>query len=365
MKKIALILALAAVALTGAAQRYAITGKAPADAKYVYVRNLEIPKKTDSVAVDAKGAFKLEGDAQGKLFALLTLKDTQAKGENEVTLPLVLDGNINVDLTTLKLSGTPENDAFYQVQTQFKPLYDELLATVKTASKLMQDKVDRNDPRFVAAYEEYEKKMQAVVDFTLKVGKEQSKYVFPAYYIANFASGLEDEQLIALADAKPAAFETSLLKRLKTKVEGLRLRAVGQPFVDLKMPDTNGIVKSLSDFCGKGNYVLVDFWASWCGPCRREMPEVKALYDKYRAKGFDIVGVSLDDDKAAWTGAISSMKLPWHHISDLKGWKSAATEAYGISGIPFTVLIAPDGKIAATGLRADGLATKLKEIYGE
>ena len=115
----------------------------------------------------------------------------------------------------------------------------------------------------------------------------------------------------------------------------------------------------------RGKVVLVDFWASWCGPCRRENPNVVANYNKYKDKGFDILGVSLDREPNAWKKAIKDDGLPWHHISDLKGWQSSHAALYSVTSIPQTVLIDKDGKILARNVRGDQLGAKLKELLGE
>jgi peroxiredoxin len=139
---------------------------------------------------------------------------------------------------------------------------------------------------------------------------------------------------------------------------------VGLKFTDLTMNDLDGQSRSLSEWCGKGNYVLVDFWASWCTPCRREMPNVVASYVKYHKKGYEVVGVSFDDKETAWKSAVNQMGMDWIQISDLKGWESAATSAYGEESIPSNVLLDPDGRIVASDLRGPQLEKKLKEIYG-
>ncbi len=139
--------------------------------------------------------------------------------------------------------------------------------------------------------------------------------------------------------------------------------AVGSMAPEITLPQPNGEVISLSDF--RGQYVLIDFWASWCGPCRRENPNVKKVYEKFHAKGFEILGVSLDKAMQPWLNAIGQDGLEWRHVSDLKFWQSSVVADYQITGIPHTVLVDPNGVILAKNLRGEALDLKLAQILGE
>ncbi len=136
--------------------------------------------------------------------------------------------------------------------------------------------------------------------------------------------------------------------------------AIGDIAPEITMNDVNDKPFTLSQLRGK--YVLVDFWASWCAPCREENPNLVAAYNKFKEKNFTILGVSFDKEKDDWTGAIKKDNLAWQQISDLKYMNSAAVSLYGISGIPYNVLIDPQGKIIATGLRGNELQRKLAEV---
>jgi len=135
---------------------------------------------------------------------------------------------------------------------------------------------------------------------------------------------------------------------------------VGKQAIDFTQPDANGNTISLSSF--KGKYVLVDFWASWCAPCRKESPNLVKAYEKYRSKNFEILGVSLDQNKEKWLKAINDDHYTWTQVGDIKGWENAAAREYGIQGIPFNVLLDPNGVIIARNLRGEALEKKLEEI---
>ena len=150
------------------------------------------------------------------------------------------------------------------------------------------------------------------------------------------------------------------VKDLDGIIKQLENVQIGKTAPEFSLPDTAGVSVSLSDFRGK--YVLLDFWASWCGPCRGENPNVVKAFNEYKDKNFTIIGISLDKDKSKWLKAIADDNLTWTHLSDLKYWDSEIPALYGVRGIPANVLLDPDGVIIAKNITGEDLHQKLKEV---
>ena len=137
---------------------------------------------------------------------------------------------------------------------------------------------------------------------------------------------------------------------------------MGQQYIDFSMQTPEGETVNLSDFVSKNQYTLIDFWASWCGPCRKEMPHVVEAYKAFKNKGFGIVGVSLDNNADKWKEAIGTLNITWPQMSDLQGWNNAGAKLYGVNSIPATVLVDQNGTIVARGLRGNAIQEKLNEL---
>lgn len=195
-------------------------------------------------------------------------------------------------------------------------------------------------------------------DFLLKNGKE---FATPLLALDNIDAMQVDAVQAIYDNLDPKLLETNDAKNFAKRLTIVKRTAVGQPFIDFTMNDTLGNAISLSEYAN-GKYVLVDFWAAWCGPCRRENPNVVANFEKFNDKGFTVFGVSFDKNREDWIKAIKTDKLFWGQVSDLQGWGNAAGKLYGIQSIPQNILLDPNGIIIEKNLRGPALGKKLEEL---
>lgn len=236
---------------------------------------------------------------------------------------------------------------------------------LKTLSNNIAREVQGYIENIVASYQKQFNEKNAEISATSRnLMLENKSDLSTLMFIDNFAQdkSLQTEIITALHDAYP---EHPLVAERYNKINNPQFRtSEGSIAPELEFSDPDGKVRKLSDLRGK--VVLIDFWASWCGPCRKENPHVRAMYEKYHDRGFEIFSVSLDNNKDRWKDAIAKDGLVWpNHVSDLKGWGSAAAKLYGVSSIPSTFLVDKDGRIIAKGLRGEQLTAVLEQIFGK
>ena len=364
MKKITYLLAVAAVfAACNSNKGYTVTGtvEGAADGDTVYLQTIQgrQPVKLDS-AVITNGTFTFKGAQDTAVNRYITYQAADKDGM--MTIDFFLEnGNINVKLTSGEedsATGTPSNDAYQEIRTQLNGLNSQMMAIYNS----MSDTTLTDEQREAKGkeMEALENKMMEVTkagiqkNITNPVGVHLLKQNF--YY-------MDVADLDPLMPQIPAAYENDeIIVKIKDNVEKMKATAVGQKFTDFEMQTPEGKTVKLSDYVGKGKVVLVDFWASWCGPCRREMPNLVEAYAQYKNKNFEIVGVSLDQSADSWKEAIEKLNITWPQMSDLKYWNCEGAKLYAVSSIPHTVLIDSDGTIIARGLHGDGLQQKLVEV---
>lgn len=217
----------------------------------------------------------------------------------------------------------------------------------------------------------YDKEMDAANQYLKENFAIHSGDVLGSMYLKQIAKRkamTPDEILVAIPLLPADEQATEDIAKIKTAAELARKTAEGQPYVDFEMKDMKGNAVKLSDFVKPGQVTIIDFWASWCGPCRRAMPGLVKMYKKYKSKGFEIVGVSLDSPKSekAWHETTKKLNMTWPQMSDLKYWDCAARPIYNFNSIPFMVIIDKEGKIAARGLHDMGkIEEKIKELLAK
>jgi peroxiredoxin len=320
------------------------------------------------------GNFKLKGQVSNPIQALLFL-DYSGVGSKHLTLSNAEYIEVYLENAEIFIKGKDSlNNAIVEggVLNKDYQSYLKLIAPTLIARKLLNSEYSKasNEKRSTKEFqEELSTRFQAIMDETSKV---------QAQYIKSYPNSLVSLDL--LKDLGRSTSDISSLELLfngfsttvrnsvagkayASEIENRKRLVVGGIAPDFSQPDTQKRVVKLSDF--KGQYVLIDFWASWCKPCRNENPNVAKAYNQYKNKGFTVLGVSLDSEKQreAWLKAIVDDQLPWTQVSDLRGWKNEVAQLYMIRSIPQNFLIDPAGKIIAKNLRGQELNRTLEEIF--
>ena len=223
---------------------------------------------------------------------------------------------------------------------------------------------DKKDPEFTKAVNDrYMLKIKNKNDKQLLFAEQHPQSFFALVALSETQGNKDNEAKIAslYSQLRPDLQATDMGKELAQRIRSKSITALGAEAPGFTLNDVNGKPVSLSDL--KGKLVLIEFWASWCAPCRAENPNLVKQYKLYKEKGFEVIAVSLDSDKAKWVDAIAKDGLPWLHVSDLKGWNNAVGRLYGVRGVPASFLVSKEGKIIANDLRGETLNTRLAEIY--
>lgn len=316
------------------------------------------PKVLDTLDLDKNGEFLYELEVSTPTFYELNIQ-----GQKVVRLAL-LDEDVNVkyDVSnpeSLKIEGSTDTQEMLKLETLMETYQTE----INSLNEAYYEAMSKNDAEAI-------KKIQADAMTLESKQSERVKEMIDSMgdsFASMAAIGMLDpktnfqyiDQLVVkLNENYPG---TTAILQVKQQLDEMRALSVGQPAPEIELPNPEGTMVKLSDLRGK--YVLIDFWAAWCKPCRQENPNVVKLYNQYKAKGFEVFGVSLDRTKEDWVKAIADDGLEWTQVSDLKYFNSIAAELYQIEAIPATYMIDPDGNIIAKDLRGPSLESKLAELF--
>ncbi len=361
--------------LTTAAQAqtksFTVTGKVnkATPGSYVYLEaNSQPTRKLDSAKVEAGGTFKLTHPvADGGEVFVLNPGGGQKMAllvEGNETLNVVADG-FRMDPKTGQMGkATVTGSKNMEYYDKLMNLRTDMEAKVANWNKQVAAATEKKDNKRIAQIEQDYQAAEADVVTKVKAMLPEMGTSLVSLFALNFINIDSDfatyEELASRFEKENpnSPHAKSLIGRVK-RIKGVM---VGASAPEIALTDTSGTVVPLSSLRGK--YVLIDFWASWCGPCRNENPNVVRMYNKYKDKGFSIYSVSLDrpGDREKWVRAIRNDNLTWTHVSDLKFWQSQAAQEYGVQAIPATFLLDKDGKIIAKNLRGEALEQKLAEV---
>ena len=349
MKKLSLALLMTAVlcGCGGSGISYTVKVAAPDEVTDLQLLSTDREVLATSTFDADTDLFILKGKVEAPAMAILADAD-----ENPLTVIFIEEGEIEVafdDMTgDFALSGTPANDNLAPARERLAAIEDKLY-----------ESEDMTEEEQEAVLEEYKAAVADIID-------ENNDNILGVYFFANALSAtLEPAEVRERIAAVPKELrELPMLKKLYDAAAASLAVETGNKFVDFTAIDTSGEEVKLSSLVGKGKWVLVDFWATWCGPCRKELPYLKAAYEKYGDKGLVILGVSVDNDADAWRAFVENNEMTWINVIDVDEDKRAsAADLYGITVIPTNFLISPDGRIEAKNLRGDGVEERLSEIF--
>lgn len=369
MKKVSIFAVATTLLLAACAEKpgYEIAGtvaKADAEGQYVYLQKWGVDEAPLDSALITNGKFTLKGEQAAPLLCVLRLGSEELKrgdaGENQAFTAVFTLENAKMqallDDKAPVVTGTPENDGFKALQDQVKG--------IRAAEEALTDQLKSADEAVknaaIEKAEAIEAEASKVVTAYVKANSDKqiaAKVFSDARY--DIAEADQDE---IVAGASEAFKAVPGINKMIDHLNILKNSAVGKAFIDFEMADADGKMHKLSEYVGKGKVVLIDFWASWCPPCRRDMPNMVEIYKQYKNKGFEIVGISLDSKADAWAKGVKDLNITWPQLSDLQGWKNAGAALYGVNSIPHTVLVDKDGTILVKGLHAKEVGEKLKEL---